>query len=210
MIRNGTVVPLFCLIQIKCQSSRVAEGSFTRRDFECIYSEPSSIYECSHLSRKTGKMSWNLYRKKIGNHSKTEFISENPQKYSFGLHFQSIFFNRLTYHCIRFWRFVRRTILTICYAQEKTIIRNNKGLHWSILEESRLCYAIRVFDPICLVNPKQVIMEKLILCRLCLANSGTTTFISDATQAEALLQKYNLLFEVSNKSSWQLTESSPF
>lgn len=41
-------------------------------------------------------------------------------------------------------------------------------------------------------------MDKILLCRLCLTNSGNTRFVSSSPEIETLLQKYNLLFEVSS------------
>lgn len=41
-------------------------------------------------------------------------------------------------------------------------------------------------------------MDKVILCRLCLTNSGNTTFVSNVPEIEIALQKFNILFEVSS------------
>lgn len=39
-------------------------------------------------------------------------------------------------------------------------------------------------------------MDKVLLCRLCLANSGTVSFVSNTPEIEIVLQKFNILFEV--------------
>lgn len=44
-------------------------------------------------------------------------------------------------------------------------------------------------------------MDKVLLCRLCLANSGTVSFVSSTPDVEIILQKFNILFEVKSVTS---------
>lgn len=41
-------------------------------------------------------------------------------------------------------------------------------------------------------------MNKMLLCRLCLTNSGNSSFVSITPEVEAILRKYNISFEVSS------------
>lgn len=40
-------------------------------------------------------------------------------------------------------------------------------------------------------------MDKVLLCRLCLTNSGNSSFVSITPEVEEILRKYNISFEVS-------------
>lgn len=43
-------------------------------------------------------------------------------------------------------------------------------------------------------------MDKVVLCRLCLTNGGSTSFVSNTAEIELVLQRFNILFEVRVKS----------
>lgn len=50
------------------------------------------------------------------------------------------------------------------------------------------------------MEPEPIQGDKLLLCRLCLANGFNTTFVVHSIENETILKKHNILFTVNVRS----------